>query len=113
MTPSKALPVPFTLVGLLRTVIGSGLVMDRPFTLTAIASQMPPLLLPSSRDNVTSSVPLTGRLLRTCTNALTSCSPPPLISVVGELADQLSRLTTRASVTCVALSFQGSCPALT
>src|SRR2546421_10568731 len=110
--PSKALPVPLTPIGLLSCASGPGLVIDIPSAVTEMASQMPPLLLPSRRESVTVMVPLTTRLFRTRTTALTSCAPPPLSRVVEELGDQLSKLTARAPATIVALSYQDWCPCL-
>src|SRR6266568_563330 len=107
ITPSKALPVPFTLLGLLKTACEAGLVRDMPSAVTETTSQMPPLVLPSRRESVTLITPLTVSVLRTRTTALTSCAPPPLSRVVVESGDHLSRLTARAPATMDALSFQG------
>src|SRR5712692_2311458 len=110
ITPSKAWPVPCTLNGLLRTTSGPGLLIDMPLTVTEAASQMPFWVFPSRRESVTRMDPLPGRLLLTLTTALTSCAPPPLSRTVGELGDQLSKLTASTLATIVALSFQGWCP---
>src|SRR5439155_20201354 len=107
ITPSKALPVPFTLLGLLKTACAAGLVRDMPLEVTQTTSQMPPLVFPARRESVTLITPLPISVLRTRTAALTSCAPPPLSRVVVELGDQLSRLAARAPATMVALSFQG------
>ena len=96
ISPSKAVPVPVTLLGLFKTACEAGLVSDTPSEATEIASQMPPLVFPSRRESVTLIVPLTISVLRTRTTASTSCVPPPLSRVVVELGDQFSRFAARA-----------------
>src|SRR5579885_1030420 len=58
-----------------------------PVVSTAVASQMPPLALPSSRLKVTLIVLPTGPVFLTVTTASTSCWPPPLTMVVWALVD--------------------------
>src|SRR5579872_1327116 len=115
MTPSNALPEPVTAVGLLRRLRSCGEVIDIPWLVTEVASQIPPLLLPSRRLNVTIMVPLTARVFFTLTTASTSCCPPPLTIVAGELGFHLRRfvLEARACAVWVALSRHGWWPWLT
>src|SRR5712691_4152792 len=105
--PSNALPVPLTVVGLVRRSPAGGAVMDMSAALTSVASQMPPLVFLSRRLRVTVIVPLQGLGLFTVTTALRSLVPPPLTTVVVALVGHLSRFTAKALAVIPASSFQG------
>src|ERR1051326_4691350 len=94
--PSKALPVPLTVIGLVRRSRSVGIVMDRLGEVTEVASQILPLLFPSRRLNVTVIVALPGFVLFTVTTALRSEFPPPLSMVAGEPEFQWRRFAARA-----------------
>src|SRR5260370_24501809 len=94
--PSKALPVPLTVIGFVRRSRSCGIEMDRSGEVTEIASQMLPLLFPSRRLSVTVIVALPGFVLFTVTTALRSEFPPPLRMVTGGLGYQWRKIAARA-----------------
>src|SRR6266581_2839941 len=114
ITPSKALPVPLIVVGLLRrspltgVVIVSRLFPDVTPTTTHMLE-----VLPSSRLSVTVIDMPPGLGLFTCTTASTSCLPPPLTVLAAALGDHLSSCAAMRWATCTALFFQGSWPVFT
>src|SRR2546430_8264204 len=95
--PSKALPVPLTVIGFVRRSRPCGIEMDRSGEVTEVASQMLSLLFPSRRLSVTVIVALPVLfVLFTVTTALRSEFPPPLRMVAGALGGQWRRFAARA-----------------
>src|SRR6266516_6711778 len=93
--PSKALPVPLTVIGFVKRSRSWGTEMDRAGEATEVTSQMPPLLFPSRRLNVIVIVALPGFVLFTVITALRSEFPPPLRMVAGALGFQWRRFAAK------------------
>src|SRR6266487_4000952 len=108
--PSKALPVPLTVIGFVSRSRSRGIEIDRSGEVTAVASQMLPLLFPSRRLSVIVIVALPGFVLFTVTTALRSEFPPPLRMVAGALGFQWRRFAAKAWAVLIALNLHGCSP---
>src|SRR5260370_5033454 len=88
--PPKELPIPAICTGLVRRSRICGAVIDDPFDVTAMTSQIPPFVFPSRRWSETLIVtpPVAGFF--TITVASVSLQSPQLTRVAEELLGQLS-----------------------